>query len=252
MIIKIFDKIKILLQNYIFIKKTNILGKKILLKINSEIELWRFRTYKTKEPETIEWVNKFRKGEIFFDVGANVGLYSLFADKKGCKVFSFEPAAKNFSSLIDNIYLNKSNIMPYCIGLSNAENLKHINLVSTIAGDSQHNLDEKSKIYSRKYLYKQGIFSTSIDSLIERFNFPIPNHIKIDVDGHEKQIIQGAQKTLRSKKIKSLMIEINFKDKDEVQSITRILNNCKFKIQNKSKRIYSNKKIKAQNFYFVK
>ena len=48
------------------------------------------------------------------------------------------------------------------------------------------------------------------------------------------------------------MIEINFKDKDEVQSITRIINNCKFKIQNKSKRIYSNKKIKAQNFYFVK
>src|SRR6516225_6500482 len=44
-----------------------------------DLALWRARTLLAKEPETIEWIDSFRAGDVFWDVGANVGLYSLYA-----------------------------------------------------------------------------------------------------------------------------------------------------------------------------
>ena len=83
-------------------------------------------------------------------------------------------------------------------------------------------------------------------------HFPIPNHIKIDVDGHEKEIFLGAKKILKSKKLKSVMVEIYFKNYNEYSLILNIMKKNNFQIKNRSKRIYSNKLIKAQNIYFFK
>ena len=41
------------------------------------IPLFRAETFKTKEPETIEWIDSFKKNSVFWDIGANVGIYSL-------------------------------------------------------------------------------------------------------------------------------------------------------------------------------
>jgi len=40
---------------------------------------WRFKTLFEKEPETIDWINSFRKEDVFWDIGANVGIYSIWA-----------------------------------------------------------------------------------------------------------------------------------------------------------------------------
>ena len=59
------------------------------------------------EPETIEWIGEFKKGEIFLDIGANIGLYSLWATvSKSVRCFSFEPESLNFSILNRNIFYN--------------------------------------------------------------------------------------------------------------------------------------------------
>ena len=52
---------------------------------NSLIQ-WRAETFFTKEPETIEWINTFKSDETLFDVGANIGLYSIYAAQRGIKV----------------------------------------------------------------------------------------------------------------------------------------------------------------------
>ncbi len=252
MIQKIFDKFIVFFKSFKFIKTKNIREKKIYIKVNSSIELWRSRTYETKEPETLDWIDSFKKNEIFYDIGANIGIYSLYAAKKKNRVYSFEPASNNFSSLLKNIEINKLNIRSYGIALSNKEGISNLNLVSTVEGDSQHNLNKNQMIYSRKFKFEQGIFSTSLDNLIHKYSFPFPNHIKIDVDGHEQNILMGANKILKSKKLKSIMVEINFKNQKEYKSILKIMSKNKFLIKNKSKRIYTNKKIKAQNVYFVR
>ncbi len=61
-----------------------------------------------KEPETISWLRSFEKDSVFFDVGANVGLFSIFSSLvNGSRTFAFEPSSTNFLSLVKNINLNK-------------------------------------------------------------------------------------------------------------------------------------------------
>ena len=73
-------------------------------------ELWRAETYETKEPDTIEWIDSFfREGDVIYDIGANIGQYSLYAAKKlkgNCRILAFEPEALNYSKLNKNIVLN--------------------------------------------------------------------------------------------------------------------------------------------------
>src|SRR5881394_2354315 len=54
---------------------------------------WRARSILIKEPETLEWIDDFRKGEVFWDVGANVGVFSLYAAFRHATVYAFEPSA---------------------------------------------------------------------------------------------------------------------------------------------------------------
>ena len=69
---------------------------------------WRVSTFSTKEPETLEWINSFHPNSVFFDIGANIGLYSIYAAKSvNAEVYSFEPSVFNLPILAKNIYLNK-------------------------------------------------------------------------------------------------------------------------------------------------
>ena len=57
---------------------------------------WRARTLLTKEPETIEWINTFSDKDVFWDIGANVGVYTLYAALRNIAVLSFEPSPSNY------------------------------------------------------------------------------------------------------------------------------------------------------------
>jgi len=101
-------------------------GLAILLDVESEIEVFRAETYASKEPETLEWIERFfRSEDVIYDIGANVGLYSLFAAKhlnSRCKVYAFEPEALNYAKLNINIYINglSGTIVPCCLGACRA------------------------------------------------------------------------------------------------------------------------------------
>jgi len=65
-------------------------------------------TFSTKEPETLEWIDKIPQGSVIWDVGANIGLYTCYAAKaRGCRVFAFEPSVFNLELLARNIFLNE-------------------------------------------------------------------------------------------------------------------------------------------------
>ena len=73
----------------------------------------------TKEPETIKWINTFDKDSVFFDVGANVGIYSLYsAIVKQNKVYAFEPQKVIHDLLQDNVKKNKlKNVRIFNVGM---------------------------------------------------------------------------------------------------------------------------------------
>lgn len=82
---------------------------------------WRAATFFDKEPETLGWIQGFGPGETMLDVGANVGLYSLYAAHRGHRVLALEPESQNFALMNENIHLNGlvSRVTAYCLALSN-------------------------------------------------------------------------------------------------------------------------------------
>ena len=98
------------LENYCYVKKT-ILGKKINFFCPNKLIEWRVKTFENKEPETLDWINRFSRDKriIFWDIGANIGLYSIYAALKSenVDVVAFEPSTSNLRVLSRNISINK-------------------------------------------------------------------------------------------------------------------------------------------------
>ena len=192
----------------------------------NNITRWRLNTYFTKEPETIEWIDTFKEGELFFDIGANIGLYSIYAAKNGIKVVAFEPESQNYALLNKNVYLNDcyDNVMCLNIAISDTDSVDYIYLPLFRAGGAincfSDTKDEQGKDF--RPVFKQGVVSYALDSFLKQYKF-FPAHIKIDVDGLEPKIINGAEKTLKDARLKSILIEIN----DELPEHLKIVDNLK-------------------------
>ena len=88
-------------------KSVEIGDVKLLFYVPNEINRFRVNTFFTKEPETLVWINGFKENATFFDIGANIGLYSCYAAKKlKCNTFAFEPSFFNLELLSKNIFVN--------------------------------------------------------------------------------------------------------------------------------------------------
>lgn len=171
---------------------------------------WRVNSLLTKEPVTIEWINSFNKNDIFLDVGANVGVYTLWAAKKGIQVFAFEPESQNYAILNQNIFLNKfDNIKAYCCAISDSFSIADLNITEFTPGSSCHQYNSTNNHNGQKgvFEYSQGSIAISLDTLIGMQMIPQPDHIKIDVDGFEHLVIKGAKNTIKN--VKSILVEVN-------------------------------------------
>ena len=98
------------------IKFANVKGQKTYIKNRMDRLL-------SKEPETIKWINQFEQDSVFFDIGANIGIYTLYsAIMMQNTVFAFEPHSASYKNLLDSINLNKlEKCQAYCVALSNLE-----------------------------------------------------------------------------------------------------------------------------------
>mgnify|MGYP001219147526 FL=1 len=166
------------------------------------------------EPVTIQWILNFEKNEILFDIGANVGTYTIFASiMKQARVFAFEPESQNFGLLTKNILYNNlsKRIKAWPVAISDEKKFSFLNLWGLRAGNSHHFFDESLnfKLEQETFPYAQGAVSTTIDDLVEAKIIPIPDHIKIDVDGIEDKVVNGAWNTLSNQDVQSILIELN-------------------------------------------
>ena len=253
-IISLLDKIfKITIKRSILIwfgdflqkesyKTILILDKKIKFFVPNSLINYRVDTYFYKEPETLEWIDSFEKKEnlIFWDIGANIGLYSIYNSLKNEKstTIAFEPSSSNLRVLTRNISINKleKNIKVFSQPLTNKENIfQEMNESHFQEGGALNafgeKFDHKGKEFNSEMKY--SLFGTSINYLIENKFLEIPNHIKIDVDGIEHLILEGGNRVLNNKKIKSLSIEINENFKEQHDKVLNLMNEFGFKILHK-------------------
>lgn len=199
----------------------------------------RFRadSFSNKEPETLEWIDESKDNDVLFDIGANVGLYSLyFASSKKGKVYAFEPSVFNLALLAKNIYENnlQDRIKIITNPLTKKNQFANFTLSSLEEGGAlsafgvEHGHDGKT---IKKSLYYKTL-GFSIDFLLlNKIICDYPNLIKIDVDGIEHMILAGAVKTLKHPSCKTVLIEINNSFPEQAKSAKKILLDCGFKLK---------------------
>tara|TARA_B100001989_G_C24389409_1_gene388474 strand:+ start:21 stop:668 length:648 start_codon:yes stop_codon:yes gene_type:complete len=168
----------------------------------------------SKEPETISWLRAFEKDSVFYDVGANIGIFTLFASIiSEAKTYAFEPSSTNFITLVKNINMNgiQKIANPLCIGLDKETYFTKLYMPNLDLGTSGHSVGKSVSPMLKpvSFPFSQGIFATTLDDLIEKWDFPIPNYIKIDVDNIEHKIIEGGSNLLKNEALKSVLIEMN-------------------------------------------
>jgi FkbM family methyltransferase len=188
---------------------------------------FRAKTLLTKEPETIAWINTFAEGDVFWDVGANVGVYTLYAALRNSVCFSFEPSPGNYYLLNRNIEINKMDdrVFALCIAFNDDTRMDSLYMSNTEIGGALSSfaeaIDWKGKHFTASF--KQAMIGFSIDDFIAQFRPLFPNHIKIDVDGIENKIIKGAAKTLSDRRLKSILIELDSSREDYCREVVEAI-----------------------------
>jgi len=214
-------------------------GLNFRLTTDNWITKYRARSFNDKEPEILDWLDEnLRDGDIFFDVGANVGLYSIYAALRNKKaaVYAFEPEYSNLHQLKLNIINNNlyENVIPFGIALGDQAGLSYLHIQDLTAGAAlaTESNDNISKSFGKDVIWKEGIGTIHLDFLFEKFGIQ-PNLIKIDVDGNEYKILQGGIKTFETTKLRSIYIEMIESLPDYVPIKTFLLDHG-FKLQSKS------------------
>jgi FkbM family methyltransferase len=188
-----------------------------------------------KEPFTVDWIHtRVGAGEVFYDIGANVGVYSLVAAKKpggAARVFSFEASYANIASLCVNIRLNDvaGQITPMPIALSDRTAMNVFSLRDVDPGAARHALGyEPSE--DGPTMFQQPVMTFRLDDVIEWFRLPHPNHIKLDVDGGELAVLEGASRTLASPALHSILVEVSA---SLSAAVTKVLDHHGLRLQSK-------------------
>lgn len=265
-IVKFFDKRKglfkqIKLFHYLNNQlDTEVVVEDIIFDCSSITQLKRAKTFLSKEPDTLEWIKTYiHKSDIFYDVGACVGEFSLYAAKKcGAIVFAFEPSALNYAVLSKNIYLNRLDKKITALNLALHDN----NVISYLQTSRNKYLPGKShnqfcesdndNFTIKDSTYSQGSLGLKLDYLIEKFKIPPPDHIKIDVDGNEGKIINGMDKVLTTGKVKTIACELDLTISESKNIISKIESYGFIEINALSEKKYQNNTISTRNRFFIK
>jgi FkbM family methyltransferase len=157
------------------------------------------------EPDLTAYICKnLKPGKAFVDVGANIGYYSLLASRlvgdKG-RVISIEASPKIYSVLQDNVSLNSfaSNIEAHNLAIADKSKKTSVylgpdgNLGSTTTSESLHD-----KFPYRNYNLEAQVEAVTLDSLIETENIENLQLIKIDVEGTEREVIDGLVELIKN------------------------------------------------------
>jgi FkbM family methyltransferase len=159
-----------------------------------------------KSDNIANFINELKSGDVFVDIGANIGLYSFLASRKvkeSGKIFSFEPSVREYKRFLTGLMKNEcENIIPYNMALS-ANNGQEIFSVSEYHTGL-------NKLGSELESVNSTIICPTFrfDFIFESMKISEINLVKLDVEGAEFLVLTGMRESLKNKRIKKIIIEI--------------------------------------------
>ena len=180
--------------------------------VPNALNRFRAATFSTKEPETLEWIDRIPEGSVLWDIGANVGLYSVYAAKqRKCRVYAFEPSVFNLELLARNVHLNglSDRVCIVPIALSDARGSNKLNMSTTEWGGALSTFGQ-SFGWDGNAMKTVFVFQTlglPMTDAVSVLGLPQPDYIKMDVDGIEHFILKHGGAVLE--KAQGILVEIN-------------------------------------------
>lgn len=181
------------------------------------LEWWALLTGQTLqwlEPETFAWLDtEVRDGEVLWDVGANVGLYSLWCAKRHARarVVAFEPNALTYPVLVRHVIANgvADRVQALPLALSDPPmRATAFRLNTCFAGMAANQLavDGAPPMWGGREAARYAVLAASADELVAVAGLAQPDHLKLDVDGIEPLILRGASSVLA--RVRSVLVEV--------------------------------------------
>jgi FkbM family methyltransferase len=190
------------------------------------------------EEEIYEYIMKMPEDAVFFDLGASIGNFSLFSAAHGLKTYAFEPDPKNFEALELNRRANafaelqifeiaiSDGVSPHGVLMSNSNKQRR--------GDHHKVLKvSENSVHSSVLGHldtEHTVRTLSLDQAIQQLNLPVPDYMKIDIDGSEVAFFKGAVKTLANPKLKGFLIEL-YKESPFYSRLLQTLADANFELK---------------------
>jgi FkbM family methyltransferase len=196
--------------------------------------------YADVEPETRTWIDAMmvNQDSVLWDVGANVGVFSIYAAMRGLSVVAAEPAPQNLMILTRNIALNhvveRVTVLPIALSLSSGS--ARMKLSDLRFGSAENGFGTTDMFRGGAPRTPQSEFALagiSIDDAVAHLNLPPPTYLKIDVDGIELAILRGASIALRG--VVEVCVELKHEPR-VVEQIISTLAEAGLQLQHRSKR----------------
>lgn len=198
-------KVKRMVQKILGTRVLDYADKKICIHTTTLREYTTRAKSCAKEPETCAWIQSLKKERaVLYDIGANIGAYSLIAGAEGMKVIAFEPSPENYATLHRNIALNNLNskvtALPFVLGSINS-------IASFDGGDTSSGATHGFVQGTRERGASLAVLT--LDACVREFQLAPPSAIKLDVDGGEVEVLRGATQTLKNPLLTHMLVEVN-------------------------------------------
>jgi FkbM family methyltransferase len=174
------------------------------------------KAWETREPETLDWIDRMQADDIFIDVGSSFGTESLYAALKANgpkQIIAFDADLIPSHYFAMNLKINHvEKVQLYFLALSRGDDFINFHY------PSNKHLSPGAELGSIVNHVEYTLPSMSLDKFCS-MNGVNPNFIKIDVDGFEKELIGGMDRLLGNKQLRSILIEVNEETKEYVTSL---------------------------------
>jgi FkbM family methyltransferase len=144
-------------------------------------------------PEMLVWRRELRPGDLFIDVGANIGSYAIWAGELGAEVIALEPADDTFALLVENVARNGYAVKTLRAAAGAVSGTARF----TCGRDTVNRLDPAGRVEAEM---------VTIDSIVKN---RIVAGMKVDVEGFEFEVLRGCETALSEHRVRLIQLEWN-------------------------------------------
>ncbi len=176
-----------------------------------------------------EMYRKYAHG-VVLDIGANIGIHSVYVSRYASKVYAFEPVLDTFERLKENLTLNKVTNVEAINSAVGSENTTLTMQIFDKANSSWNSFNLPNAHV--RPISAQAVPVVTLDSFAEQHNLKEIGFVKIDVEGFELNVLKGASRLLSEKKIAVLSFEVTQMHGKHTEEIFNLLRSHGYKVDN--------------------